>query len=99
MIKVKVTRSGELNIFDHVKEIVDMKKAEMVNALIDATPVDTGEASRGWTTTPSSIVNSVPHIAALNLGTSKQAPAYFIEQTILSTPGVKPNGQIVRQSK
>lgn len=68
-----------------------------VEALKDATPVDTGEARDGWHLDENgNIVNSVEHIESLNDGTSQQAPAYFIEQTLLSVPGIKPRGTIVR---
>jgi hypothetical protein len=57
------------------------------------TPVDTGEARSGWFsikekgldgTDGGLIVNEVEHIGILNTGTSKQAPAYFIEQVLLT---------------
>lgn len=65
--------------------------------LIAATPVDTGDARRGWRLLPTrdgfSIVNDVPYIAALNNGHSKQAPKFFIEKVLLSHG--KANGAIV----
>jgi hypothetical protein len=55
------------------------------------TPVDTGEARSGWYLKKGLdglfIINDVEHIIHLNNGHSKQAPRYFIEQT-LSTVGI-----------
>jgi hypothetical protein len=69
----------------------------LVEALKDATPVDTGEARDGWKRKGNAIVNEVPHIKQLNDGSSVQAPAFFIEQTVLAQSGVKPNGTIVKE--
>lgn len=66
-----------------------LKKAadELAAKLAVVTPVDTGEAMRGWNTAVIDgkvyINNDVPHIAILNEGHSKQAPAYFVERTLL----------------
>jgi hypothetical protein len=67
------------------------------NQLAIVTPVDTGEARRGWknekiTFSKNSalsgiIKNDVDYIEQLNKGSSKQAPKYFIEQ-VLSTIGI-----------
>jgi len=52
-----------------------------------ATPIDTGLAAASWevseTIKAHQISNSVPYIQYLNQGTSKQAPAYFVERTAL----------------
>ena len=59
--------------------------------------MDTGEAQEGWRIDDEgNIVNSVEHIHRLNEGSSAQAPAFFIETTILSKKGVTPKGTIVR---
>jgi len=60
------------------------------------TPVDKGRARAGWryeieqsgfrnTFQGGSIINQVEYIERLNRGHSKQAPAYFIEQTLNAT--------------
>jgi len=50
------------------------------------TPIDKGQARRGWRVEPSfrqrSIVNRVPHIEALEQGHSKQAPNGILGPTI-----------------
>jgi hypothetical protein len=57
------------------------------------TPVDTGEARRGWSNTKTrtifgeaagTIRNPVEHIEYLNNGSSQQAPKYFIEAVLLT---------------
>jgi hypothetical protein len=69
------------------------------NALTQATPKDTGEASQGWTVVYNlpensfSLDNQVEHIGVLNTGHSKQAPAYFIERVVLNF-GI-PEGNVV----
>jgi hypothetical protein len=69
--------------------------------LIKATPVDTGLARESWKISMQksgiSITNSVPYIDRLNRGSSKQAPAFFVERVALRH-GV-PNGTIVNYSK
>lgn len=65
------------------------------------TPVDTGRARRGWDYSfelgPRSkilggtIFNEVEYIQRLNRGHSKQAPSYFIEQTLSTIGLITPN--------
>jgi hypothetical protein len=76
------------------KAQIELKKT--LFALKEATPVDTGEARDGWHLNKNTIENDVPHINFLNEGTSKQAPAHFIEQTILDNPNLVVRGMIVR---
>lgn len=40
----------------------------------DVTPVDTGQARRGWRNTNKGVLNNVDHITHLEDGWSKQAP-------------------------
>jgi len=68
-----------------------------IRALKEATPIDTGEARSGWTrrnTLRGALVeNDVEHVKQLNEGSSKQAPANFIEKTALRFG--RPFGSIV----
>jgi hypothetical protein len=73
------------------------KRVEAVTKLRDETPIDTGEARDGWRIDENgNIVNDVEHITPLNDGHSQQAPAFFIEKTLLSLRGIRPRGTIVR---
>jgi hypothetical protein len=73
------------------------KRLLLIQALRDATPVDTGEARDGWRLDEKgNLVNDVEHIDTLNDGHSQQAPAYFIEKTLLTQKGIRPSGTIVR---
>lgn len=74
----------------------NLKLNKIVNKLKAATPKDTGEASEGWAIEKKGIVNPVEHIVALNSGSSVQAGSHFIEKAVLSEPGVKPSGLIVK---
>jgi hypothetical protein len=69
------------------------------DALTEATPVDTGTARDGWKVEIQggsvAITNNVPYIDDLNKGHSQQAPAFFIEKTILENKDVVPDGTIV----
>lgn len=76
------------------KEIsfVDRRTLQLVAELKKETPVDTGEARDSWIRKPVidlnnkvsvRIVNIAEHIKYLNAGSSKQAPAFFIEKTAL----------------
>lgn len=100
---MKVTVSGIAEVQrlldSKMAAIIKSKKEEIlpkvVEALRDATPVDTGEARDGWHVENDKIVNNVEHISMLNEGSSKQAPSHFVEKTIISTTGIRPNGSIV----
>ncbi len=98
MLKFSVRKVGNV-VFD-TKAIREAKAKELAIALSAATPVDTGEASRGWQVVNdgkhSFVQNKVDHIVQLNEGHSKQAGAHFIEQTVLSISGIVPNGSIVQ---
>jgi hypothetical protein len=97
MIKIK----GLPNLDKLFKEQLDKQKPAVLNKIVqdlkDATPVDTGEARDGWQLDPQgNIVNDVEHIEYLNAGSSQQAPAHFIEKTLLAQQGINPSGTIVR---
>ena len=78
---------------DFEEEALILFEKAVIQAYLDlreATPVDTGRAKDGWKRTrPLSvddvayITNKVPYIGVLNDGHSKQAPQYFVEQTLL----------------
>ncbi len=59
----------------------------MVSELKAKTPVDTGLAQSSWKTTENengiNVENTAEYIQYLNEGSSKQAPARFIESTAL----------------
>jgi hypothetical protein len=61
--------------------------SKMVNELKAVTPIDTGLAKSSWKTVESlngtSVENTAEYIQYLNEGSSKQAPARFIEATAL----------------
>lgn len=96
MIKISVN----LDLNQKFNNLLSRRKAEklqsIVNKLKDATPVDTGNARDNWKTDGKTISNEVDYIDHLNAGSSKQAPAFFIEKTLLAQPGVYPSGTIVR---
>lgn len=83
----------EVALVVKAKELLILEKLK--NSLADATPVDTGEAKSGWKIINGKIVNDVEHLSNLNAGSSRQAPAFFIEKTVLQSPDIKPSGAIV----
>jgi hypothetical protein len=87
-LRKEVRRKGELG--------VQKRKLKLLSELRDATPVDTGEARDGWSLSPFGIYNNVDHISRLNTGSSKQAPAFFIEKILLTHRDVSPSGIIVK---
>ena len=76
---------------------VALEKLVLVSELRSATPIDTGNARRGWQTTRTGIENPVEYIDKLNQGHSPQARPHFIEKTLLTHKGVHPSGIIVRR--
>lgn len=75
--------------------LVENAALQLIEALKDATPVDTGKARDGWQYKDGKIINDVEYINELNAGHSKQAPAHFVERTLLNHSNVNPNGVIV----
>ena len=76
---------------------IPKRRKQLVDALKQATPVDTGEARAGWYDNKKGISNDVEHIDNLNAGSSQQAPSYFIEKTLLLHKDVHPSGIIVKR--
>jgi HK97 gp10 family phage protein len=81
------------------REGLQKSAVRMVSDLKSVTPVDTGNARDSWSavTTPVSvdIQNTAEYMKYLNAGSSKQAPAFFIEATALKYG--KPVGPIVEE--
>jgi len=79
-----------------------LASVNLVNNLKKVTPVDTGFARDHWKFTlgknHSVISNEAEYIKDLNAGSSRQAPAYFIEQTVLKEPNITVAGTIVKYS-
>lgn len=77
----------KLAVADENTKVLRLRAEILTKELANATPIDTGEAMRGWVTSiingKVTITNSVPHIAILNQGHSQQAPAYFVERILL----------------
>lgn len=95
MIKVKA-RVKLIDVKATLKQETDKVFDKAIDDLQAATPVKTGYAQSQWRREGDSIVNDADYIDELNAGSSMQAPAYFIESTMLSQPGIRPSGTIVR---
>ena len=104
-LKIKNFKNELNNIKTKVKETseTEIRKecGKLLNELIEATPIDTGFAREQWRLVKSvdpkyflEFQNSAPYIHYLNMGTSKQAPKYFIEKTVLKR--AKPIGIVVQ---
>ena len=103
MINMSITGIKEtfLDLEAEMRKEVTIQATPIVHMLtLDLkaeTPVDTGHARDSWTTTPTKdgfdIANPVEYIDYLNQGSSKQAPAFFIETTALKYG--TPKGAIV----
>lgn len=78
-----------------VKTAEEAAMQRLVVNLAKATPVDTGVASHGWQIRDGKIVNDIDYLSELNAGSSKQAPAFFVEKVILAAPEVTIKGSIV----
>ena len=96
-LNIKVNFKNEINrIRKEAKEIinasVEERTAFATEALARVTPVDTGYARSRWEyetitvngETVGVINNDAPYIQYLNQGSSKQAPAFFIEKTLVA---------------
>jgi hypothetical protein len=100
MIKLKGVKLTMANLEKVVKakqkQARESEMRKVLHGLKEDTPVDTGEARDGWVIVGDAIENPVEHIVPLNEGTSKQAPAHFIERRILQNPKLIVTGAIVR---
>ena len=79
----------------------ETKAKLLIEELILATPIDTGKARDSWRIEKQrdglyKVINDVPYIGRLNDGSSKQAPAHFIESVALKYG--KPVGTIVHET-
>jgi hypothetical protein len=88
-----------------VKELANEEIEELIHygtaQLKVVTPVDEGTARMGWFDeiernryggfSGGNIINEVPYIGRLNAGWSKQAPSYFIEQTLVKIGIITPS--------
>ena len=75
------------------------KSKKLLQNLVDATPVDTGAAAHGWKLEGNKILNEIDYISELNRGSSTQAPAHFVESTVLLDPDIKAAGIIVEYTE
>lgn len=102
MIRVKGIEETMKRIRQERDSIVARERDKILNSVVEdlkeATPVRTGRAKAGWEVKDGHIVNEVPYIEDLNIGSSIQAPALFIEATVLRHRDVKPNGTIVKST-
>jgi hypothetical protein len=93
MIRTKVIYDKSFLKKEMEKEIVTKLKPlseEIISDLKQATPKDTGAAANSWLVTnldkeklSFEINNDKDYIKYLNAGSSQQAPANFIERTVL----------------
>lgn len=98
MTKIKLKNNLQKEFDAQVKAKKTKQLDKIVDKLQEATPVDTGYAESRWRHDGTKITNDADYIDDLNKGTSKQAPSYFIEKTVLSIPGVHPSGTIIRHN-
>lgn len=92
---VKINLNFKDELAKRLPAILEQEALKLVDALKEATPVDTGKARDGWKLQGNTIVNEVEYIEELNAGSSKQAPSYFIERTLLAHESVTANGAMV----
>lgn len=88
--------NGELSKF--TKEQLRKEANTIVKELIPETPIDTGNARASWKVQQDfnknvKVLNTTKYIQKLNAGSSKQAPAFFIERVLLKR--ARPIGTMV----
>ena len=74
------------NIEKTINQTIKKTAFEAESDIKAVTPVDTGRARADWKTTQAKdkyiLSNNVPYIERLNTGSSKQAPANFVQITL-----------------
>lgn len=104
MIKITVKNIKEemarikSEVFKEVDNSLKNSANKMLSELSEATPVLTGFARDSWSTqkvapTVFVVTNTASYIERLNAGSSKQAPAFFVEKIALKYG--RPLGAIV----
>jgi hypothetical protein len=103
MIRLHMMDSGKSSLrkqLDAESRTFLLKRSlELKDAIAARTPIDTGLARRSWRVSQNSglsctIQNEVPYIDELNQGSSRQAPAHFVEAVALQYG--KPQGLLVQ---
>jgi HK97 gp10 family phage protein len=98
-VKVQYSKNKYLELTNNeVKKLLENTSSEIIKELQEATPKDTGAAANSWSSnkdkkTSFEVTNDKDYVKYLNAGSSKQAPARFIEQIAL-TYGT-PSGPVV----
>lgn len=64
------------------KNVISSVMDDVKRVAADETPVDTGQAQRGWRRKKQEVLNNVEHITFLEDGHSKQAPSGIARPTI-----------------
>jgi len=86
-VKIQVEGIDKIDLF--LKDVVDDIQEEVLTTLQSEikkrTPIDTGQARRGWKKRTDSVRNDVPYIGRLERGYSRQAPKGFTKQAIRAT--------------
>ena len=96
MIKMRFKGNLEKEFLTKLNESKKDVVLKAVGRLRRDTPVDTGFAKDHWKVdSKGNIVNETDYLPELNHGSSKQAPAFFIESAMLEDPRLSPNGMIV----
>ncbi|RKQ70205.1 hypothetical protein [Oceanibaculum indicum] len=72
----------EADLAAAITETRDRLATSLLQELRAATPVETGRARDGWHLTEADLRNEVPYVGRLNAGSSRQAPAGFVEAAI-----------------
>lgn len=65
-----------------VDSVIQRLVPELQSQIRSRTPIDTGQARRGWQTRKNIVENRVPYIERLEKGYSRQAPSGFMRQGI-----------------
>lgn len=87
MIKSRI--SGKFDVSKIIKDF-NNKSDKFIKAVMDdvnevakrETPIDTGQARRGWRRNKKDVVNNVEYITELEDGHSKQAPSGIARPTL-----------------
>lgn len=80
---VQLNIDGLLKLPDIIQnEIYDAYLYELLLVIRDKTPVDTGRAQRGWEIVNDTIINPVPYVKYLELGTTRTRPIGMVSTTI-----------------
>lgn len=84
-VQLKLDQSLFSEVIEKLQDIKDAYIDELVTTIAEKTPVDTGRAKAGWIRNGDDIVNPVPYVKYLEIGTPNTRPIGMVASTMANS--------------